>query len=83
MNAYRVGRRPGWGGLAASWHWLARVAGLAAFMIAGAALAQTANTIEQVSVTRGVSGTTVVRFQLKAAPANPPMRAWDELDGMP
>jgi len=41
-------------------------------MIAGAALAQTANTIEQVSVTRGVSGTTVVRFQLKAAPANPP-----------
>src|SRR5690349_21112705 len=72
MNAHRVGRRPGWGGLVASWGWLARVAGLAAFMIAGAALAQTANTIEQVSVTRGVSGTTVVRFQLKAAPANPP-----------
>jgi type IV pilus assembly protein PilQ len=41
-------------------------------MIAGAALAQTANTIEQVSVTRGASGSTVVRFQLKAPPANPP-----------
>ena len=73
MNAYRVGRRPGWGGLVASWDWLARVAGLAAFMIAGAALAQTANTIEQVSVTRGASGSTVVRFQLKAPPANPPL----------
>src|SRR5690349_1484517 len=72
MNAHRVGRRPGWGGLVASWGWLARVAGLAAFMIAGAALAQTANTIEQVSVTRGASGSTVVRFQLKAPPANPP-----------
>ncbi len=72
MNAYRVGRRPGWGGLVASWEWLARIAGLAAFMIAGASLAQTANTIEQVSVTRGASGSTVVRFELKAPPANPP-----------
>jgi type IV pilus assembly protein PilQ len=72
MNAYRVGRRPGWGGLAASWGWLARLAGLAAFVIAGAALAQSANTIEQVSVTRGASGNTVVRFELKAPPANPP-----------
>jgi type IV pilus assembly protein PilQ len=34
-------------------------------------LAQT-NSIEQVSVTRGASGRTVVRFTLKAPPANPP-----------
>jgi type IV pilus assembly protein PilQ len=35
------------------------------------ALAQS-NSIEQVSVTRGASGRTVVRFTLKAPPANPP-----------
>ena len=72
MNANRVGRRPGWGGPAALRAWLVHLAGAAAVAIAGVALAQTANTIEQVSVTRGASGNTVVRFQLKAPPANPP-----------
>src|SRR5512146_2455159 len=72
MNAICVGRRPGWGGPAALRAWLARLAGVAAVAIAGAALAQAANTSEQVSVTRGASGNTVVRFQLKAPPANPP-----------
>lgn len=72
MNAYRVGERPGWGGLAAISEWLARIACVTAFVAAGAAVAQTPNTIEQVSVTRAASGNTIVRFQLKAPPANPP-----------
>ena len=69
MNAYGVGRRPGWGGLAAVTGWLA---GIAAIVVAGAALAQAPNQIEQVSVTRAASGNTIVRFELKAPPANPP-----------
>ena len=69
MNAYGVGRRPGWGGLAAVTGWLA---GVAAIVVAGAALAQAPNQIEQVSVTRAASGNTIVRFELKAPPANPP-----------
>lgn len=72
MNANGVGQRPGWGGLAACRAWVAHVAGIASLLIAGAALAQASNAIEQVSVTRGASGATVVRFQLKAPPANPP-----------
>jgi type IV pilus assembly protein PilQ len=72
MNANWVAHRPGLGGLAACGAWIARLAGLAALLMAGAALAQSPNTIEQVSVTRGASGNTVVRFQLKAPPANPP-----------
>jgi len=48
------------------------LAGVAALVIAGAALAQTPNTIEQVTVTRAASGNTVVRFELKSPPANPP-----------
>jgi len=72
MNANRVARRPGRGGPAATRAWIARIAGFAAVLAAGAALAQQANTIEQVSVTRGASGNTVVRFELKTPPANPP-----------
>jgi type IV pilus assembly protein PilQ len=72
MSANGVGRRQGSGGLAACRAWIAYLAGIASLLVAGAALAQTANTIEQVSVTRGASGNTVVRFQLKAPPANPP-----------
>ncbi|HET7261712.1 MAG TPA: AMIN domain-containing protein, partial [Casimicrobiaceae bacterium] len=52
--------------------WIARLAGVLALAAAGVALGQTANSIEQVSVTRGASGNTIVRFTLKAAPANPP-----------
>jgi type IV pilus assembly protein PilQ len=40
-------------------------------MVSSLAFAQS-NSIEQVSVTRGASGRTVVRFMLKAPPANPP-----------
>src|SRR6476646_7891370 len=72
MNAYGVGRRPGRGGLVAMRAWVACVAGLATLVIAGTALAQSTNTIEQVSVTRGASGFTIVRFTLKSPPANPP-----------
>jgi len=40
--------------------------------LAGSVLAQAANSIEQVTVTRGASGRTIVKFTLKEAPANPP-----------
>ena len=72
MNAYRVARRRGWGGLAAMKAWLMLAAGAAALTATGSALAQTANSIEQVTVTRAASGNTIVRFELKAPPANPP-----------
>ena len=51
--------------------WFAALAGLLVAMTAGAAYAQS-NSIEQVNVTRGASGRTIVRFTLKAPPANPP-----------
>ena len=38
----------------------------------GTALAQTANSIDAVSVSKGSSGRTVVKFTLKSPPANPP-----------
>ncbi|MDQ2916946.1 MAG: type IV pilus secretin PilQ [Pseudomonadota bacterium] len=72
MKANGVGQRQGWGGFAACRAWLACFAGMVVLVFGGAALAQSSNTIEQVSVTRGASGNTVVRFQLKAPPANPP-----------
>ncbi len=51
--------------------WRAVVA--AACMLAAAAtFAQGANSIEQVTVSKGSSGNTIVRFALKAPPANPP-----------
>ena len=72
MNANCVSHPPGWGGLAACRAWIARLAGFAAMAAAGVAFAQASNTIEQVSVTRGASGYMVVRFTMKAPPANPP-----------
>jgi len=72
MNANCVGHRPGSGGLAILWAWIVRLAGIAALVAAGGAFAQAPNSIEQVSVTRGASGFTIVRFTLKAPPANPP-----------
>ena len=72
MNANCVVHRSAWGGLAVCRAWVARIAGVAALAVAGAAIAQTSNSIEQVAVTRGASGYTVVRFTLKAPPANPP-----------
>ena len=57
--------RRGWATLFAS--------ALAALLaVAGHALAQTTNTIESVTVARGVSGKTVLRFQLREPPVNPP-----------
>jgi len=52
--------------------WLAAMAVLAGLALSAQALAQATNAIEQVSVTRGASGRTVVKFTLKAPPANPP-----------
>ena len=51
--------------------WLAAVMAATLFL-AGAAAAQGSNSLDQVTVSKGGSGTTVVRFQMKAPPANPP-----------
>src|SRR5205823_4875512 len=50
----------------------AALVALCGFVVSAQAFAQASNAIEQVSVTRGASGRTVVRFTLKAPPANPP-----------
>ncbi len=49
--------------------WLAGVLSLA---VAGAAWAQTGNSIDALTVSKGSSGNTIVRFTLKSPPANPP-----------
>jgi len=49
--------------------WLAAALALAS---AGAAFAQGANSIDALTVARGSSGNTIVKFTLKAPPANPP-----------
>jgi type IV pilus assembly protein PilQ len=49
--------------------WLAAALALAA---AGAAFAQGANSIDALTVSKGSSGNTIVKFTLKTAPANPP-----------
>ena len=48
------------------------VAAAACMLAAAATFAQGANSIEQVTVSKGSSGNTIVRFALKAPPANPP-----------
>ncbi len=62
---------PGRAGALRGWM-MTFLAALAGILFAGHALAQGANAIEQVSVTRGASGRTIVKFTLKDAPANPP-----------
>ncbi len=52
--------------------WAAGLVALCALAVSGMALAQTSNSLEQVTVTRASSGKTVVRFVLKSPPANPP-----------
>ncbi len=52
--------------------WAAGLVALCAFALSGIASAQMANSLDGVTVTRGSSGKTVVRFQLKSPPANPP-----------
>jgi type IV pilus assembly protein PilQ len=51
--------------------WLA-AATAACVLLAGAAAAQGGNSLDQVTVSKGSSGNTIVRFQMKAPPANPP-----------
>jgi type IV pilus assembly protein PilQ len=57
---------------AARIRWAALFVSAWAFLAAGAAPALAQNAIEQVSVAKGASGNTVVRFTMKQAPANPP-----------
>ena len=52
--------------------WAAVLATLVGVLVAGQAFAQAGNAIEQVTVTRGASGRTIVKFTLKDAPTNPP-----------
>ena len=52
--------------------WMVALATLAGAFLAGNALAQATNAIEQVTVTRGASGRTIVKFTLRDVPANPP-----------
>jgi len=51
--------------------WLAAAA-LACAVAGGGALAQGGNSIDQITVSKGSSGNTIVRFQLKEPPQNPP-----------
>ena len=51
----------------------ARLAGaVVALAFAGTVFAQVANSIDALTVSKGSSGNTIVRFTLKAPPANPP-----------
>ena len=58
----------------ASWRrgWAAAFLAVLSYALAGAALAQVANSLDNVTVSRASSGRVVVRFQLKSPPANPP-----------
>ncbi len=49
----------------------ALLAGIA-FAASGTAIAQQANTIKSMTVSKGTSGNTIVKFDLSAPPANPP-----------
>ncbi len=54
--------------------WATGLVALCALALSGMALAQAqpSNSLEQVTVTRGSSGKTIIRFQLKSPPVNPP-----------
>jgi type IV pilus assembly protein PilQ len=52
--------------------WAAGLVAIFALVGSGMAAAQAANSIDQISVIRASSGRTVVRFQMKTPPANPP-----------
>ena len=51
---------------------LRAVIAMSATLVAIASFAQAPNSIDQVTVSKGSSGNTIVRFALKAPPANPP-----------
>jgi type IV pilus assembly protein PilQ len=63
LSSAAMASRRGWG---------AALVALCAWAIASTAVAQTANSIDGVTVSRASSGRVVVRFQLKSPPANPP-----------
>jgi type IV pilus assembly protein PilQ len=71
MNAFNrsitLGVRGRAARLASAW-----LAGAFALAVAGATFAQGANSIDGLTVSKGSSGNTIVRFTLKAPPANPP-----------
>src|SRR3974390_900129 len=71
MNAFNrsttLGVRGRAARLASAW-----LAGAFALALAGAASAQGANSIDSLTVNKGSSGNTIVRFTLKPPPANPP-----------
>ncbi len=71
MNAFDRRNTPGVRGrtarFAAAW-----LAGAFALAVTGAAFAQGTNSIDAMTVSKGSSGNTIVRFTLKAPPANPP-----------
>ena len=50
----------------------ASLAALVALVASGVAFAQAANSIDALAVAKGTSGNTIVKFTLKAPPANPP-----------
>ena len=52
--------------------WASALLALCALALAGTAPAQTGNSIDKVTVSKASSGRTVVRFDLKNPPANPP-----------
>ncbi len=52
--------------------WSVFLAALGAWLLAGIAVAQVPNSLDQVTVSKAASGRTVVRFQLKNPPTNPP-----------
>jgi type IV pilus assembly protein PilQ len=54
------------------WGFRTLVAAVLALAASGAAFAQAANSIDALSVMKGTSGNTIVRFTLKSPPANPP-----------
>ncbi len=68
LNGIRLSRAA----IASPRRWGAALVALCAWAIASTAVAQTANSIDGVTVSRASSGRVVVRFQLKSAPANPP-----------
>jgi type IV pilus assembly protein PilQ len=52
--------------------WSIFLAAIGAWLVAGIATAQVPNSLDQITVSKAASGRTVVRFQLKNPPVNPP-----------
>jgi type IV pilus assembly protein PilQ len=72
MMSVNFGNRTFRAGAAARRGWAAGLVAIFALVGSSVAAAQASNSIDQISVTRASSGRTVIRFQLKSPPANPP-----------